>query len=117
MAVFKQIKNKIVSVGMGRSKTIQVADKYRTTVVKRMIDDLYQSNTSWLTEIICNGLDACEDKKKVEVSYKSMGYGFFTSPVIEIKDYGTGMNDEVLWGVYTNFMESGSSDTNDKVGS
>lgn len=126
MAIFEKEKTDSITISTGRSELVAMAEDARSQseMVRKNVSELYSNRHSPFREIISNGLDAYGDAvkqglisgkgPKVQVSYIQQGY--FGAPELKIRDFGTGMSEETIYGLYRYFGTSNRDKTNDAIG-
>ena len=119
MAVFeKQVTSDRIQSGVTKSEliTINSDPKHQAQMVKKNVDELYSDPKSWIRELVSNGLDATIGQQGVRVEINKKATSFFSDPVIEVKDYGTGMSQETVFGLYRYFGMSNRSNDKFSIG-
>lgn len=103
---------------------IEIADKQKAKLIQGFIKGIYADEYSWIREIICNAIDANNDKSiQTGIKVKQVDLYFTeTLPLLSginsfvIQDYGFGMDEYDIQNIYSQFGTSTKMETNDLIG-
>lgn len=103
------------SSNLDSNTTLKIAMNSKT--FRMLSDTLYSDKKrAVVRELACNAYDA----QRAAGNLKERKYDLFlptpTNPIFKIRDYGTGMSDEVVMSLYLTYGESTKDTSNDDIG-
>lgn len=126
MAVFEKERTDAITFNSGKTELIQIAAdaKAQSEMVRKNVNELYINKHSPIREIVSNAIDAAIDAKEKGLFDESkplavieyIQQGYFGDPCLVIKDYGTGMSEDTLFGLYRYFGTSSRNHSNNTIG-